>query len=112
MLGFLATAVVALSGLDHWTTYLCLRAPINGFEVTEANPLAEWIFEGLGLVPGLMLDGFVTLGAVAFLLGTPLLPRRVKIAALMVIVLFTTAAVANNLDALAALELSPLGVAL
>lgn len=109
MLAFLATAVVALSGLDHWTTYLCLRAPVEGFEVTEANPLAGWLFRELGLVPGLMLDGFVTLGAVAFLIGTPLLSRRVKVALLSGIVLFTTGAVANNLNALAALGLSPLG---
>lgn len=112
MLGFLATAVVALSGIDHWTTYLCLRAPVTGFDVSEANPLAEWLFSHLGLIPGLMLDGFVTLGAVAFLLSTPLLPRRFKVAVLAGIVLFTSAAVSNNLEALAALGLSPLGVAI
>ncbi len=111
MLGLLATAVVALSGLDHWTTYLCLRAPVEGFDVSEANPLAAWLFHQLGLIPGLMLDGFVTLGAVAFLLSTPLIPRRFKLALLAVIALLTSAAVSNNLDALAALGLSPLGVA-
>ena len=70
MLQVLALLTVLLSAVDHWTTYLCLRAPHQGWEVTEANPIADWLFSSLGLVPGLLIDSFVTLAAVAFLLGT------------------------------------------
>jgi hypothetical protein len=109
MLGFLALVVLITSSIDHWTTYLCLREPVAGFEVIEANPLAAWLFARLGLVPGLALDGAITLAAVAFLLATPRLSHPVKVAVLLGIAAWTAAAVANNLDALAALGIPPLG---
>ena len=66
----LAILTLLLSAADHWTTYLCLRAPVAGWHVAEANPLAEWLFASFGLVPGLLIDSGVTLVAVAFLLST------------------------------------------
>ena len=33
----LALLTVLVSAADHWTTYLCLRAPVAGWNVTEAN---------------------------------------------------------------------------
>jgi len=56
----LAIATLALSAADHWTTYLCLRSPVLGWQVTEANPISQWLFEAIGLVPGLLLDSAVT----------------------------------------------------
>ena len=44
MLALLAVLTLALTAADHWTTYLCLRAPVEGWQVTEANPLASWLF--------------------------------------------------------------------
>lgn len=107
----LALLTVLISAADHWTTYLCLRRPVPGWRVAEANPVAEWLFQTLGLVPGLLLDSAVTLAAVAFLVSTSLIPRTLRAAFLALVTLWTAAAVANNVQALHALGLSPLGAA-
>lgn len=107
----LATLTLLLAAADHWTTYLCLRQPVDGWIVSELNPFADWIFARFGLVPGLLLDSFVTLGAVAFLITTPRIPRLAKGAFFAAICLWTAYAVVNNLRALGALGLSPLGAA-
>ncbi|HZO07979.1 MAG TPA: DUF5658 family protein [Myxococcota bacterium] len=109
MLQILALLTLLLTAADHWTTYLCLRAPIPGFEVSEANPLAGWIFEALGLAPGLLLDSVVTLAALAFLLSTRLVPAPTKRIFLAVVIAWTGYAVVNNLHAIASMGLSPLG---
>lgn len=107
----LAILTVLISAADHWTTYLCLRRPVPGWQVAEANPVADWLFQTLGLVPGLLFDSAVTLGAVAFLLSTSLIPRNVRGAFLALVVIWTAVAVLNNVQALQALGLSLLGVA-
>jgi len=106
----LAIATLALSAADHWTTYVCLRQPIAGWEVVEANPISEWLFETVGLVPGLLADSLVTVCAVAFLLTTRRLPNLAKKAFFGLVVAFTGYAVINNYRAIEALGLSPLGV--
>lgn len=106
----LAGLTLLLSAADHWTTYLCLRAPVSGWQVTEANPLSDWMFAQLGLVPGLLLDSAVTLVAVVFLVSTNRLPEVVKGTFLALVVASTAYAVSNNLDAIARLGLSPLGL--
>jgi len=111
MLHWLAALTVALTAADHWTTYLCLRGPVMGWRVSELNPLADWLFTTVGLVPGLLIDSSVTLVAVAFLLWTALFPRTAKSVCFAVLVLSTAWAVLNNLMAIEALGLSPLGVA-
>lgn len=107
----LALLTVLVSAADHWTTYLCLRAPVPGWRVAEANPLADWLFQTLGLVPGLLLDTAVTLGAVGFLLSTSAIPRALRAAFLAVVTVWTAVAVMNNVQAMQALGLSPLGAA-
>jgi hypothetical protein len=111
MLNALAWLTLFLSAADHWTTYLCLRSPIAGWDVVEANPLAAWLFQSTGLVPGLLLDSAVTLSAVVFLLFTDRLPSAAKAFCFLLIAAFTGYAVANNLAALQVLGLSPLGAA-
>jgi hypothetical protein len=111
MLPLLALAYLALTAADHWTTYLCLRQPVPGFRVTEVNPIAAWLFDAIGLVPGIALDSVVTIGALVFLLTTPRLPVPVKALFLLTVSAWTAAAVANNLDTVAVLGLSPLGAA-
>ena len=105
----LAMLTVLISAADHWTTYLCLRSPVAGWQVTEANPVAEWLFQTLGLVPGLLLDSAVTIAAVAFLLTTSLIPRPLRAGFLAIVSVWTFLAVANNVQALQALGISPLG---
>jgi hypothetical protein len=105
----LALLILALSAADHWTTYLCLRAPNAGWEVTEANPIADWLFGSLGLVPGLMLDSAVTLGAVVFLVTTHRLGIATKYGFFALIAFVTGVAVVNNLVAISAIGIPLLG---
>lgn len=105
----LALLALTASAADHWTTYVCLRAPIDGWEVSEANPLADWLFASFGLVPGLLVDSAVTLAGLGFLLVTGSVPGLVKRTFLALVIFWTTLAVLNNLRAMEALGLSPLG---
>ena len=105
----LAAATLVLSAADHWTTYLCLRNPVAGWEVTEANPISDWLFSSLGLVPGLLIDSVVTLFAVSFLLWTNRLSQYIKGTFFGFVALVTGYAVINNFQAIEALGLSPLG---
>jgi hypothetical protein len=107
----LALLTVIVSAADHWTTYVCLRAPVPGWSVAEANPVADWLFQTLGLVPGLLLDTVITLCAVVFLLTTSAIPRTLCAAFLAVVTVWTAVAVVNNVQAMQALGLSPLGAA-
>ena len=106
----LAITTLALSAADHWTTYLCLRRPVSGWQVTEANPITEWLFQTLGLVPGLLVDSLLTVAAVAFLLTTRRLPDFAKKAFFGLVVASTAYAVINNYRAIDALGISPLGL--
>jgi hypothetical protein len=109
MLPLLVVLTLLLTAADHWTTYLCLRSSVPGWEVVEANPLAEWLFGTVGLVPGIAIDTVVTILAIAFLLTTSLVPRAAKGAFFTLVVVWTGWAVVNNLQAIRALGLSPLG---
>jgi hypothetical protein len=105
----LAVLTLLVSAADHWTTYLCLRSPIPGWEVVEANPLADWLFATAGLVPGLLIDSTATVCGVAFLVFTRAVPQAAKGLFFVLVIAWTTLAVANNLRAIEALGLSPLG---
>ena len=95
LLGGLA---VVLNLLDNTTTFLCLRAPVPGFEIFEANPMARWMFEAVGLLEGLLLETVITTAAVAFLVLTTRIPRRIRIALLAVLAVLPAWAVANNMQ--------------
>lgn len=107
MLRLLAGASLLLTGADHVTTWLCLRVPVTGWEVTEANPFADWLFGMAGLVPGLFIDSVVTLAAVAFVFFSGALPRPLKTAFLALITFTTGFAVLNNIAAIDAMGLWP-----
>jgi hypothetical protein len=111
MLPFFAGLAFAFSLADHWTTYLCLRTKIAGWEVTEANPLAALLFERLGLVEGLLVDTLITFVVLTFLVRTDRIARPWKLAALGVLIGTTGWAVANNLQAVHQLGLSITGAA-
>ncbi len=105
MLTLLAVLTASLTAADHWTTYLCLRAPVEGWVVTEANPLASWLFGNIGLVPGILLDSTVTLCALCFLATNEILPRTFKLGFLAFVAAWTGWAVFNNVVGLYALGL-------
>ncbi len=107
MLRLFAFATVLLTCADHWTTYLCLHAPVDGWRVTEANPVAEWLFARVGLNAGLLIDTLVTLGAIAFLMTTRTCGRGLKLALLVLITLATGYAVTNNLGAISRMGIAP-----
>lgn len=105
----LALLTLVASAADHWTTYLCLRAPVSGWQVTEANPLADWLFQSIGLVPALLLDSALTVFALGFVLMTRRIPLPLKSGFLTAVLLWTGVAVANNWQAVQLLGLSPTG---
>lgn len=105
----LAILTLLVSAMDHWTTYLCLREPVDGWSVTEANPIADALFQSYGLVQGLAIDSFVTLLAVGFLLTTRRLPSLTKSLFFAAVIAWTGFAVVNNLHAIRAMGLSALG---
>ena len=107
MLRVFVISTILLTGADHWTTYLCLHAPVDGWSVSEANPIAEWLFVRAGLGVGLLIDSIVTLAAILFLTMTPLFRRSVKISLLAVITMSTGYAVINNLGAISRMGLAP-----
>ena len=112
MTHLLAVVALLFACADHWTTYLCLRAPVRSWEVIEANPLAAWAFERFGLVEGLLLDSVVTVVALLLVVRTPLFNERSKLAALGILILTSSYAVDNNLDALHRIGLSITGATL
>jgi len=90
--------VVLFNLLDNATTFLCLRDPITHFEVYEANPIARWIFDGIGLTQGLAVETVITTLAVVYLIATRRVQPRFKLVLLGVLVLLPAWAVANNLQ--------------
>ena len=105
----LIAAIVLLTAADHLTTWLCLREPVSGFVVTEANPAAAWLFGQTGLVQGLVLDSLLTFAALLFLASTRRFSPQLKTALLCFVALATSYAVTNNLIAIAALGIGPFG---
>jgi len=84
--------------LDHFTTWLCLRTPIAGWEIHEANPLAAWLFERVGLVEGLAIDTGVTALALVLVAYSARLPRAARLSLLGLLIGTSAFAVANNFD--------------
>jgi hypothetical protein len=109
LLHALAGLTLVLTAGDHWTTYLCLRRPVAGWEISEANPLADGLFQAAGLVPGLALDSAVTIAAVGFLVVTTRFAPRMKMALLTFISITAGYATTSNLLAMSDLGLSVLG---
>jgi hypothetical protein len=109
MLRLAAALALLFALLDHWTTWLCLRAPIPGWEVREANPLAAWLFGSVGLAEGLWVDSLVTLAAVLLVARTQKVSRAVKLVLLGLLITTSAFAVANNFGVIQRLGLSASG---
>ena len=92
----LGILVVLLNVADNVTTFLCLRAPVPGFELSEANPAASWLFGFMGLRSGLIFEMVVTTAAVALLVVTDHVPPRIKLALLVVLAALPAWAAINN----------------
>ena len=93
----LAALAFLFNAADNLTTYLCLRSPIDGIEIYEANPLAAWGFHLIGLEAGLWIETVLCGAAIAFLLHSPLFSLRARMALLAVLAALPAGAAANNL---------------
>ena len=89
-------AVVLFNLLDNATTFVCLRDPVPGYAVVEANPIARWMFDSIGLVQGLLLETLVTSVAVAFLVLSPRIPKHIRTGLLALLIVLPAYAAANN----------------
>jgi hypothetical protein len=93
---WLGALVVLFNLADNATTFLCLRAPVPGFEVIEANPAAAWLFETVGLRQGLLLEMAITTLAIVFLVTTERITPRAKRWLLVVLAALPAWAAINN----------------
>ena len=105
----LGALVLLFNVLDNLTTFLCLRAPVTGYEVVEANPVARYLFDSVGLVEGLVFEMAITTAAIAFLVWTDRIPRRFKLSLLTVLAVLPAWAVVNNLLVMRAISIGWLG---
>ena len=101
----LAALAIGLNALDNLTTYVCLRGDVVGFDVYEANPLAAWGFDVMGLGSGLIFEMVISIGAIAFLVTTPIFPHRIRLGLLAVLVALPAWAVLNNISVMDAIGL-------
>ncbi len=92
--------VILFDLLDNFTTFVCLTtAPTSSHEIlAEANPIARWLFDSIGLVEGLALSTVVTLAAVVFLLFTKRLHPHTRLLLLGVLAILPLFAALNNLQ--------------
>jgi len=105
----LAGAALLLNAMDNFTTFRCLAEPIAGVQVYEANPLAAWTFDSVGLVPGLLTEMLLSALAITFLVYSTTFSLRVRIAILVAMVVLPAYAVVNNLQVMREIGLPLLG---
>jgi hypothetical protein len=86
---------------DNISTYLALALPaIEGMLITEANPIAAWIFETMGLVKGLIFEFVLSIGILFWLMGVKNIPYKWKVVIFVGILIPTVYAVINNVKIL------------
>ncbi len=88
---------------DHYTTWMCLRAPVPGWEITEVNPIADYLFQVFGLVPGLLIDSLATVIALTWVYRTNAFTDKLKIGCGLAATAITVYAVVNNVKAMFAI---------
>ena len=103
----LGALVLLLNVADNATTYFCLVEPIPGFLVIEANPVARWLFNSIGLLEGLIFEMSVTTLTVSFIVWGSILSSRLSLLILVVLIVLPAAAVWNNLLVIEALGILP-----
>jgi hypothetical protein len=102
----LGLLVIFFNMIDNFTTFACLRSPIPGFEVSEANPIARWLFDSIGLLEGLLIETAVTMAAVGFLVFTQRLPLGTRLTLLTVLAALPAWAAINNLNVMRAVGIA------
>jgi hypothetical protein len=92
----LIAVFMALTLADAYTTWACLHAPIPGWEVWEWNFMAAWLFEHLGLVPGLVVDGILTILVLGWIGITKRVTTKFKVIFMLGSIAVTCWAVYSN----------------
>lgn len=92
----LAGILMAVTLGDAYTTWACLHEPVPCWEVLEWNPVAEWLFETLGLVPGLVVDSVITLVAALWVARTTKIATPLKVSYFTLGIIVTSWAVCHN----------------
>jgi hypothetical protein len=95
----LSLLVVLLRTLDALTTYTALTSR-SLYQVSEANPLAAWLFSSVGLVPGLVVSEVVGVLACLFLCYTKSFTVPQRAVVLILLCVTPALAVINNLGVL------------
>ncbi len=103
MLAVMGAIVVLFNALDNLTTFLCLS---QSEDCIEANPVAAWLFDSMGLVNGLVLEMSITALAVIFLVVTNYVPRHVKVVLLTILTILPAWASLNNMYVMDAIGIS------
>jgi len=100
-------ALFLLSNLaDDITTYLALTAPDSDrFGVVEANPIAKWIFDTMGLVNGLALEFVLSAIFMWWLMKTSHFSYKFKVGVFVIISTLAAGAAWNNFGVLCMLNL-------
>lgn len=105
-LGLAALAAV-LNFLDNWSTWICLRDPVEvaKWGIVEVNVIAAWTFELMGLGWGLVFEYALTLVALAFIAKTAYLGHRTRLCILGVLCIMAGVATVNNFGVISELGL-------
>lgn len=86
--------------VDNITTYVALTAETPGYEVWEANPVAQAGFDLVGLAPFLAAEFFLVTGVLLWVIYSKRLSDWAKLAILFACLVSGAVAAANNLSAL------------
>jgi hypothetical protein len=92
----LIAVFMAVALADAYTTWACLHEPVPGWDVIEANPASAWLFEVVGLVPGLVVDGIATVLVLWWVGSTKRSTPRFKTICLLLATAVSGWAVYNN----------------
>ena len=90
----LIAVFMAVTAGDAYTTWACLHDPVSW--VFESNPMANWLFGFFGLLPGLVIDGAITLLILVWLGCTKRLWIWIKMVILIMGIAITVYAIHNN----------------
>jgi hypothetical protein len=88
--------VFVLSLLDNYTTWVMLHAPVPGWDVVEANPIAAAFFNRFGLEAGLLGDTVITGAACVWGYRTKIATEKTKLLWCSLLSLVSLFAVVNN----------------
>ncbi len=89
-------AVILANVVDNVTTYMALTASTPGVRLFEANPLADWGFQRIGMVPFLVVEFLLTAAILVWLIRCKEIGNWTKLAILSCLLALAGGAAINN----------------